>query len=74
MRRVDDHLHPEYWEVSDQRHYEERIGNELQGLRRDVKSLADRVLMLIGALGLLAFILPIVAPFIRTLFQVPVGP
>ena len=68
QRRASDHVHLEYWEESQQHRYEDRMASELQQIRSEVKKLADRILLLMGALGLLAFVLPIAAPFIRQLF------
>ena len=69
QRRASDHVHLEYWEESQQHRYEDRMAAELQNIRSEVKKLADRILLLMGALGLLAFVLPIAAPFIRQLFS-----
>lgn len=40
---------------------------QLKGIRDEVKTLADRVLLLLGGMALLAFLLPVAAPFIRSL-------
>ena len=70
-RRASDHVHPEYWEEGEQHRYEARISEELKGIRTELKAVGDRILMVMGAVALLAFILPIVAPFIRSLFNIP---
>lgn len=73
-RRAGDHVHPEYWTEADQERYERRVAQEVHGLRGEVKQLADRVLMMLGAIGLLAFLLPLAAPFIRAAFGVEATP
>lgn len=70
-RRASDHVHTEYWTEIEQHRYEDKITDELKGLRREVKALSDRLLMVIGALALLAFTLPIIAPFIRAALGLP---
>lgn len=70
-RRADDHLHPEYWAKDDQHRFEDRIGNELKGIREDLEKLTNRVLLIFGAIGLLAFLIPIVVPIVRDWLNVP---
>lgn len=70
-RRASDHVHPEYWEESQQHRYEDKIGAELNGIKHEVKTLSDRILLVMGGVGLLAFVLPLIAPFIRGLFGIP---
>lgn len=70
-RRADDHVHMDSWTREDQRHYEAGIRNDLRAIRAEIKTLSDRVLMLLGAIGLLAFLLPLVAPLIRSIFDIP---
>lgn len=70
QRRASDHVHPDYWTEVDQHRYEDRMTDELRNIRREVKSLGDRVLMMMGAIALLAFAVPLLAPFIRNLFGV----
>ena len=69
-RRAEDHVHPEYWEQTDQHRFEDRIGSELNGIRQEVGKLRQQVTMIIGAIGILAFLLPIIAPFIRSVLQI----
>ena len=76
-RSSDYHGHDEYLLKSDHQRFEDRIAGELrslrregsedlEGIRREVKSLSDRLLMVMGAIALLAFLLPLAAPFIRS--------
>jgi hypothetical protein len=65
------HVHPEYWTEADHYHFENRISNELRELRLDVERLNSRLTYLLGGLGLLAFVIPIIAPWIRGLLGVP---
>lgn len=74
MMRGEDHVHPDMWTNEDQRHYEQRVAREVHRLRDEVKQLADRVLMMLGAILLLAFLIPLAAPFIRSAFGVPPAP
>ena len=71
QRRVTDHAHPEYWEESQQHRYEDRIAAELQGIKQEVSRLATRITMLMGAVAVLAFLLPLIAPFIRDFLNFP---
>ena len=64
-RRADDHLHREYWEKTDQHRFEDEVSAELRGVKQEVKKLNDRITLLLGALALVAFALPIIAPFVR---------
>ena len=70
-RASDQHVHPEYWTESDQFRFEDRIGREIHALREEVRGIATRLTMMLGALALLAFLLPLIAPFIRSLFNLP---
>lgn len=72
----DRHGHPEYWTEAEQHRYEDRVARELRDLSHQANGRMDRLsaqldalsrqlLMMMGGLILLAFLLPIVAPFIR---------
>lgn len=78
-RASDHHVHPEYWTEADHNRFEDRLANEIEKVRREANARMDRMsdqidglnrnlLLIAGGLGLLAFLLPIIAPFIRTLF------
>lgn len=69
-RRVEDHLHPEYWTEADQHRFEDRISRELNGIRGEVREAGTRITYLMGGLAVIAFLLPLVAPFIRGLFNI----
>jgi len=71
QRRVTDHSHPDYWEEAQQHRYEDRIAGELQGIKQEVSRLATRITMLMGAVAVLAFLLPLIAPFIRDFLNFP---
>lgn len=73
-RRASDHLHPEYWTEGDHYRFEDRVSKELEKLRVDVEKLSLRITLMLGGLGILAFLIPILAPFIRDWFGVPVEP
>ena len=83
QRRVTDHFHPEYWTENDQHRYEDKIAtqisglrgevkDELGGMREEVRALGNRITLILGGLALLAFLLPIAAPFIRSLLDIGV--
>jgi len=65
------HYHPELWAVDQQHRYEDRIKDELESLERAVDRLTQRVTMLLGGIGLLVFVIPIVSPWIRSFVGVP---
>lgn len=61
----DGHWHRESWTREEQHRYEDKVSDELKALRADIRDLSTRLLLMLGGLGLLAFLLPLVAPFIR---------
>jgi hypothetical protein len=67
QRRITDHYHPDLWATDQQHRFEDQLKDELQAMRAEIRSLSNRLLVVIGGLGLLAFALPIIAPFIRSL-------
>jgi hypothetical protein len=71
MTRGPGHYHPELWNVDQQHRYEDRIGRELKDLEQAVDKLTQRVTYLLGAIGVLVFVLPIAAPFIRSFLGMP---
>jgi len=71
QRRVTDHSHDQYWEETQQHRYEDRIASELQGIKQEVGKLSARITMLMGAVAVLAFLLPLIAPFIRDFLNFP---
>lgn len=64
----------ENWTRADQIRYEQRIDKRLDGISAELKSIASRMTLMLGALGLVAFLLPILAPFLRALVGVDVPP
>jgi hypothetical protein len=73
-RRVSDHWHVEYQTHDAQLRYELRIEKQLEEIRRELDVIANRMLLMMGGLGIVAFMLPIVAPFLRDLLGVEVPP
>ena len=84
QRRLTDHVHPGYWTQEQQHRYEDKVSREVGELRKDFREEADgfrtelgrmnnRLLLLLGGLGVVAFVLPIAAPFIRAAIGFP-GP
>jgi hypothetical protein len=70
-RAPGNHYHPEYWARDAQHRYEDRMQRDMQDLREAVDKLTQRVTYLLGAIGLLVFVLPIAAPFIRSFLGMP---
>lgn len=71
MTRLPGHIHAELWSKSDQHRFEDQINAEMKEVERAVDRLTQRVTLLMGAIGLLVFILPIAAPFIRGFLGLP---
>jgi hypothetical protein len=65
VTRGPEHYHPELWTTDQQHRYEDRVVGDIKELEKAVDRLTQRVTMLMGAIGLLIFLIPIVAPFIR---------
>ena len=68
------HWHPEVWTKAEQHRYEDKtgsaledIGDELRDMRGEVRMLSNRITLLLGGLGLVAFLLPIATLFVRAL-------
>ncbi len=60
-----DHYHPDTWSREDHHRYEDRIAKEIANLETSVEKLTTRVTLMIGAIGILGFVIPLLAPFIR---------
>ena len=73
-RRVTDHWHIEYQTHEEQIRYEARIEKHLDEIREELKNIGVRITLMLGALGIVAFLLPILAPFLRDLIGVDVPP
>ena len=69
-RRIGDHVHPEYATDTDLHREVNRITSELVAIKEEVKDLRKTITLMMGAIGLLAFILPIAAPFIRSVLNI----
>jgi hypothetical protein len=61
QRRVTDHYHPEYWTEADHIRFEDRVSKEIHDLRNEVRGLGQRMSWLLGGLGVVIFIVNIVA-------------
>lgn len=64
------HVHPEYATEGDLHREIGRVTDEVKGLRGDVQNLSSKFTMVMGAIGILAFLIPIAAPFIRSLLNI----
>jgi len=71
MTRGTGHYHPELWTTDQQHRYEDRITDEMEKLEKAVDRLTTRVTLLMGAIGVLVFVIPIAAPFIRGALGLP---
>jgi hypothetical protein len=65
QRRITDHIHQEYWRETEQHRYEEEVGRRIGRVEGAIEKLTQRITLLMGAIGLLLFVLPILAPYIR---------
>lgn len=73
QRRISDHYHPEfasYWSKADQHRYEDQTDTELRAIREELQKLRAQITLMLGAIGLVVFLLPVVAPFIRSLLNI----
>lgn len=66
-RRVSDHYHPDVWMRDEQHRFEDGLTEELKEMRTEMRGLGNRMLLLMGGLGLMAFILPLIAPIVRAM-------
>jgi hypothetical protein len=73
-RRVNDHWHVEFQTHEAQLRYEARMEKQLDEIRKELDVIANRMLLMMGGLGIVAFMLPIIAPFLRDLLGVEVPP
>jgi len=71
MNRGPGHYHPELWTTDQQHRYEDRTSLEMEKLEKAVDRLTTRVTLLMGAIGVLVFVIPIAAPFIRGALGLP---
>lgn len=71
MARPPGHFHPDLWSKADQHRYEDQVKSELKEIKGSVDKLTQRVTALMGAIGLLIFLIPIAAPFIRGALGLP---
>lgn len=81
-RRVNDHVHPEYWTSESHHRFEDRVAKQLEslqkevredvdGLRSDLNKASTRLAWLLGALGVAVFVVNI-AVTIWIKFGIPV--
>lgn len=71
QRRADDHAHPELWPRDEHYRYEDRMHKEFENLEKAVDSLKTRITLMMGGLMLIAFLLPVIAPFVRGFLGIP---
>lgn len=75
-RASDHHVHPEYWTESDQHRFEDRVSAELRAIRSDlrgtnieVRQLTLRLTLMLGAIAIIGFLLPIFAPVVTDVLR-----
>lgn len=73
-RATDHHYHPEMWTKDDHHRFEERVDEAIDRLTAKVEGFGNRLTLMLGGLALLAFLLPLIAPFVRSWLGVPVTP
>ena len=73
-RQAEDHNHPDYWRREEHWRYEDRMHQEFNNLEKAVDSLKTRITLMIGGLMLVAFLLPVIAPFVRAWLNLPQNP
>lgn len=72
VRSVTDHYHPDCWTRAEQHRREDRIDGDIDEIRAELKAIGNRLTLMLGGIGLLAFVLPIIAPFVRVWLGVDV--
>lgn len=66
-----DHTHPELLTLDAHNRYEDRMDERLKELSDQLRRFSDRLTFLLGAIALLAFLIPIFAPLIRGWLNIP---
>lgn len=67
VRRGDssaEHWHPEYWTETDHNRFEDRVSKEIHELRTEVRNLGSKMTSLLAGLGVVIFIVNIVATWV----------
>jgi hypothetical protein len=70
QRRITDHYHPDSWTKQDQHRYEDKQSKSMDEIREELTKLRGQITLMLGAIGLVVFLLPIIAPFIRGLLNI----
>lgn len=65
-----DHVHPESWTKEDHNRFEDRMNDELEKIEDAIGALTLRVTLMLGAIIFIAFLIPIISPFIRAWLNV----
>lgn len=73
-RSGDDHVHADAWSKDDHHRYEDRIARELQILEGAIDKLTMRVTIMVGGIGVVAFLTTIAAPFVRAFLNLDAPP
>ena len=61
----------EFWTVAEQYRFEDRLNDQLREMQFSIDRLTARLTLLMGGVGLLAFMVPIVAPLLRSWLNLP---
>lgn len=68
----DDHHHLDMWSKEEHRLFEDKLDKRFAAFQAHIDRLNTRITLMLGALGLIAFLLPIVAPFLRAIIGIDV--
>ncbi len=71
MTQVGKHFHPEYRTQSDANRSEDRTSQDIHELSLEVRALSARISWLVGAVGVLVFIINLVAPLLTRWIGLP---
>lgn len=66
------HVHSQYWTEREHERFEDRLTPEIQGLRNEVRLLANRLTLILGAGAVVIFLINMLAPIFQGLFGIQV--
>ena len=61
----------EFWTVAEQYRFEDHLDLQLRKMQLSIDRLTARLTLLMGGVGVLAFMVPIVAPLLRSWLNIP---
>lgn len=72
-RPITEHYHPDMWTRGEQHRHEDFTNAEIDAIQKELRALGNRITMMVGAIGLLVFLLTFFAPFIRAFIGLDVS-